>query len=343
MFSQFRHAVETFAPQPRRSTDDGGHIDGRASPHSRSQSTDVSSTSPTQLAESPLSALRKSFSPQSPTVPNSPQKPRPYKSTLEERLRAAAAFSIGEASNSTTPQASARVSPTPTASIKDIPLSPSSTPLPESPIITPSHDPLGVAPLSQEPSKLKASLSSESDSAFDEPREESVKIEESMAEANTEANAAGGKEDVEIAAEQSKAAAMRESVTEEAIVEEVAVPETTEETSSLAQIQEDHSTSTTTTEESPSPTPVTTIEEESSSVGEKAQASEDPSASITTTLDIPSPASITTTEEPCLKEQVQEVSATSTTTTTTVEELQERLKLVEQRFTGMWYDICMLS
>ncbi|KIK71077.1 hypothetical protein GYMLUDRAFT_33203 [Collybiopsis luxurians FD-317 M1] len=151
MFSQFRHAVETFAPQPRRSTDNSAQNDGRSSPHSRAQSVDATSPTAAQLAENALSNLRKSFSPQPSGAPNSPQKspptPRPHKSTLEERLRAAA-FTIGEVSSSTTPQQSSRASPAPLVSIRDHPLSPASTPLPDSPVVVPSlsQDPLGVLP-----------------------------------------------------------------------------------------------------------------------------------------------------------------------------------------------------
>ncbi|KAJ3895013.1 hypothetical protein GG344DRAFT_39792 [Lentinula edodes] len=164
MFSQFRHAVETLAPHPRISTDESPHSDGdSSSSNPRSQSIDL--TSPTQLAEnalSSLSSLRKSFSPTLPGTPSPPNAkspstprpstPRPYKSTLEERLRAATAFTIGEASNSTTPQPSARASPAPSIAPPDQPLSPVSplsTPLPDSPISSqpstesePPQDPL---------------------------------------------------------------------------------------------------------------------------------------------------------------------------------------------------------
>ncbi|KAJ3844876.1 hypothetical protein F5878DRAFT_21405 [Lentinula raphanica] len=163
MFSQFRHAVETFAPLPRNSSEEAGHNDGGStSPHLRSQSGDF--TSPTHLAENALSSLsnlRKSFSPTLPGSPSSPSQkspatprpstPRPYKSTLEERLRAATTFTIGEASNSTTPQPSARASPAPSILQKDQPLSPSSTPLPDSPISSLSSNPSTSDPLCNPP------------------------------------------------------------------------------------------------------------------------------------------------------------------------------------------------
>ncbi|KAJ3849834.1 hypothetical protein EV368DRAFT_46521 [Lentinula lateritia] len=174
MFSQFRHAVETLAPHPRISTDESPPSDGD-SPSSNARSQSIDLTSPTQLAEnalSSLSSLRKSFSPTLPGTPSPtnakspstprPSTPRPYKSTLEERLRAATAFTIGEASNSTTPQPSARASPTPSIAPRDqplLPVSPLSTPLPESPISSqpstesePLQDPLGNLSLDDNPS-----------------------------------------------------------------------------------------------------------------------------------------------------------------------------------------------
>ncbi|KAF5390176.1 hypothetical protein D9757_002861 [Collybiopsis confluens] len=151
MFTQFRNAVETFAPQPRRSIDSARN-ERPASPHS---ATEATSPTATQLAESALSNLRKSFA----TPPISPHKSRPHKSTLEERLRAAA-FTIGDVSGSTTPQPSARASPTPLP-VKDHPLSPSSTPLPESPAIS-SQDPLGVLPVDAETRDVTESSSERS-------------------------------------------------------------------------------------------------------------------------------------------------------------------------------------
>ncbi|KAJ3985680.1 hypothetical protein F5890DRAFT_1118841 [Lentinula detonsa] len=181
MFSQFRHAVETLAPHPKHSADDAGHTDDdSSSPHPRSQSGDF--TSPTQLAEnalSSLSSLRKSFSPTLPGAPSSPSQnspptprtstPRPYKSTLEERLRAAAAFTIGEASNSTTPQPSARASPAPSVILKDQPLSPSSTPLPESPILSQSPTLSSSNPLTSFPVDTSALSSLDTSDDVKEP------------------------------------------------------------------------------------------------------------------------------------------------------------------------------
>ncbi|KAG7450442.1 uncharacterized protein BT62DRAFT_512469 [Guyanagaster necrorhizus] len=147
MFSQLRHAVETFAPQPRRSLDGDGSGQ-QHEPHSRSASLDLAgrSTSPlssSQLAESALSNLRKSFAPPRSASPStSPRSPTSNvardhlpKSSLEERLRAS--FTIGDVSNGPTPDVSARASPAPQAPAMEHPLSPSSTPLPDSPPLPP--------------------------------------------------------------------------------------------------------------------------------------------------------------------------------------------------------------
>ncbi|KAJ6575196.1 hypothetical protein B0H19DRAFT_1208639 [Mycena capillaripes] len=130
-------------------------IDGHASPSSTGQ-----------LAESALSNLRKSLASQRPASPRpaspspsqkSPPPPRAHKLTLEDRLKAAAAFTIGDTSSETTPAASSRVSPVPPPVDKPSdapekptdmpetaaepepthPLSPSSTPLPESRVSSP--------------------------------------------------------------------------------------------------------------------------------------------------------------------------------------------------------------
>ncbi|KAK0506158.1 hypothetical protein EDD18DRAFT_19988 [Armillaria luteobubalina] len=147
MFSQLRHAVETFAPQPRRSLD----IDASGAPHephTRSASLDLAgpSTSPlssSQLAESALSNLRKSLtSPRSASPGTSARSPSSgvardplQKSSLEERLRAS--FTIGDVSNGPTPDVSARASPAPRAPTVEHPLSPSTIPLPDSPSLPP--------------------------------------------------------------------------------------------------------------------------------------------------------------------------------------------------------------
>lgn len=132
MFSQFRQAVEGLAqPPPRRSQDlstsnDGGAVhrpftaQRPASPLSRSSSPAPSFTSKSNITPDP--GLRKS--------------------TLEERLRAS--FTVGEASNTTTPTVSSRASPSPApnaALVTQHPLSPTWIPLPASPALSAAASP----------------------------------------------------------------------------------------------------------------------------------------------------------------------------------------------------------
>ena len=141
MFSQLRQAVESLAPQPRRGSVDAPESDPQGA-------RPPSSLSSTQLTDAALSNLRKSLASQRPGSPRprspGPQslprstgspdsEPRPPKSNIEERLRAK--FAIGEASNVTTPNISGRVSPIYVGPPQQQhPLSPSSIPLPQSPV-----------------------------------------------------------------------------------------------------------------------------------------------------------------------------------------------------------------
>ncbi|KAJ3737155.1 hypothetical protein DFJ43DRAFT_1049484 [Lentinula guzmanii] len=285
MFSQFRHAVETLAPHPKHSADDAGHTDDdSSSPHPRSQSGDF--TSPTQLAEnalSSLSSLRKSFSPTLPGAPSSPSQnspptprtstPRPYKSTLEERLRAAAAFTIGEASNSTTPQPSARASPAPSVILKDQPLSPSSTPLPESPILSQSPTLSSSNTLTSFPVDISALSSLDSSNDAEEPVNSTV----------------------------------------------VSDPQAVEERSPLEILGNVNDTG----------------EGHASSAKESIErTAEGPGEDVNTAL-VESGASEDTTKEPADEEALQIPPEQVSESHSLVEELQERLKLVEQRFTDV--------
>lgn len=178
MFSQLRHAVETFAPQPRRSIDEtspGEHSDS----HARSPSTD--STRPTspltsaQLAESALSSLRKSFVPQRPDSPgHTPRRAsRDAHLSLEDRLRAS--FTIGEASTGTTPDASSRTSPAP-APTDDHPLSPSAIPLPQSPP-PPESTPDAVHPLASSLPPIPESVPVIEEPAVASPAVETLEVQ----------------------------------------------------------------------------------------------------------------------------------------------------------------------
>ncbi|KII93210.1 hypothetical protein PLICRDRAFT_35393 [Plicaturopsis crispa FD-325 SS-3] len=150
MFSQFRHAVESFAPPvlPRRESQD-------ASDQRPSRSNSPASSDPAIANLRKSLAAQRSGSPSSASAQRSnsvpgQQEPRVYKSNLEERLRAK--FAIGEASGSSTPAASGRTSPAPapTGGSAQHPLSPSSTPLPDSPAGTPAP-PADAAPATDEP------------------------------------------------------------------------------------------------------------------------------------------------------------------------------------------------
>ncbi|EPQ61437.1 hypothetical protein GLOTRDRAFT_102471 [Gloeophyllum trabeum ATCC 11539] len=135
MFSQFRQAVETFAPVRRPSqdlTDDE---------RQRSRSLDLRQALPLpsgQLAESALENIRKSLTSQraGPTATSPPPGTSPRRRpNLEERLKAT--FTIGEASNDPSPSAGSRAStPVP---VSKHPLSPGSTPLPASPPLSPRN------------------------------------------------------------------------------------------------------------------------------------------------------------------------------------------------------------
>ncbi|KAJ3879049.1 hypothetical protein F5051DRAFT_439080 [Lentinula edodes] len=309
MFSQFRHAVETLAPHPRISTDESPHSDGdSSSSNPRSQSIDL--TSPTQLAEnalSSLSSLRKSFSPTLPGTPSPPNAkspstprpstPRPYKSTLEERLRAATAFTIGEASNSTTPQPSARASPAPSIAPRDQPLSPVSplsTPLPDSPI---SSQPSTESEPSQDP-LVNHSLDVNPSGRVESPTDATVSVDPTVGNSETSEKRShpGPAPDV-IGTTIEISSNTKEHV--DGIVEGIVQDEV------IAPIELNASKDTKEAADTEA------AEEPPISLINKVQALDSDSSSSTSVTLVPS------------------------STTTTVEELQERLKLVEQRFTDV--------
>lgn len=141
MFSGFRSLVEELAgPEPRRVPQESSTTDRAVSRSGSLDSAGTQTLSSSQLADSALSNLRKSLAIQrsgSPSRSKSPEQGAVLpKSNLEERLRAK--FAIGDASNGTTPSASARASPAPPAAAIDHPLSPRLTPLPESPLQSPA-------------------------------------------------------------------------------------------------------------------------------------------------------------------------------------------------------------
>ncbi|KDQ63671.1 hypothetical protein JAAARDRAFT_29700 [Jaapia argillacea MUCL 33604] len=141
MFSQFRHAVESLAQQPRRSSQDVSPEES----HQRSPSADAGQRQsfpfPAPLAETAFQNLRKTLVTQRSSSPgplSSPSTGPSRRPNLEERLRAT--FTIGNASANTTPDLSARASPNPdsAAPAGREHMSPTSTPLPMSPVLGPT-------------------------------------------------------------------------------------------------------------------------------------------------------------------------------------------------------------
>ena len=144
MFSQFRNAVEHLAVQPmRRSTSQDSDTTDTMS---RTNSGEGGPPSSTHLADSALSNIRKSLQTQPPSSParagtagtanGGVYDPNKSRSRLEERLRASLSFGIGEVSGPST-EINTPVStnaPTPLPGTDATPLSPTHTPLPESPI-----------------------------------------------------------------------------------------------------------------------------------------------------------------------------------------------------------------
>lgn len=158
MFSQLRSAVEQLAQQPIRVLDGDSELPPRQSLDMQATKS-ASPLSSSQLAESALSSLRKSFVSQRPgssidpiRTSSSPSQGAPRKSNLEERLRRAT-FAVGETSggpgtSTPTPKHSSRIaSPSPMSRnpLKRVEGSPCSTPLPASPVVLPAtenHDQL---------------------------------------------------------------------------------------------------------------------------------------------------------------------------------------------------------
>ncbi|CDO76644.1 hypothetical protein BN946_scf184868.g58 [Trametes cinnabarina] len=177
MFNQLLHAVESLAQPPRASQDSSAPAEEAPARPSLDSLGNIrtSLSSSSHLAESALSTLKKTLVAQRPASPANAQspnqspgpsatsspKPRPAtRTTLEDRLRAKLAK--GDASIAASPSGSSRASPTPTSSTDhplapssrrssnaDVPvvkgppnpLSPASTPLPDSPMVSPSIEP----------------------------------------------------------------------------------------------------------------------------------------------------------------------------------------------------------
>jgi hypothetical protein len=156
MFTQFRNVVEHLAQETTRALENASLPENQTEAHSRSQPLEtaaqrsVSAPSSGQLADSALSSLRKSLASQRAGTSSSttrsgspaPTEKRLPKSNLEERLRRATTGIVeplgSSTSNRSPPNRSSTASP---SSISKNPVnrhqkSPSSTPLPGSPAVT---------------------------------------------------------------------------------------------------------------------------------------------------------------------------------------------------------------
>ncbi|KAF9785533.1 hypothetical protein BJ322DRAFT_1006501 [Thelephora terrestris] len=167
MFSQFRNAVEHLAVQPMRRS--SSQDSDTSNIMSRTNSGEGGLPPSVQLADSALSSIRRSLQAQRPSSParnntNSPavggvHDPNKPRSRLEERLRASLSFGIGEVSGPST-EVNTPIStqaPTPLPGIDTAPLSPTQTPLPDSPIDSPSAE-SGTAQMPLPPSPPPTSL-----------------------------------------------------------------------------------------------------------------------------------------------------------------------------------------
>ena len=151
MFSQFRNAVEHLAAQPIRRSISQDSDASNPNVMSRTNS-EGGIPSSSHLADSALSSIRKSLQAQRSSSPahtgangngglHDFNRPR---SRLEERLRASLSFGIGEASTEVSTNATntpiSTKAPTPLPEHDTTPLSPTQTPLPDSPISLPTAE-----------------------------------------------------------------------------------------------------------------------------------------------------------------------------------------------------------
>ncbi|KAL0072039.1 hypothetical protein AAF712_000962 [Marasmius tenuissimus] len=291
MFSQFRQAVEGFAPQPRQSHDGDGN------------SGDASSG---QSAENSLTNLRKSLASQRSGSPTPKSSTSTKKFTLEERLRGAVSKTNHDSSGRASPSPSPSVS---SSVVKEHPLSPTSAPLPESrPTSPPTAE--AQAPL------LAELLSKDSENISSSVTEESPKPVETQ-----DVPIPPNPTETEPIPDPPLDTTVKEApavVTDDSTIQSLPEQETSTSNSSEAgqnEVDTGESTNepTTTVEDDRESTdkPTTTVEDEKTPA-------EEPPLSPTAPADV---------------EAVHERQPSpSSTTSPTVEELQERLQLVERRF-----------
>ena len=151
MFNQFRNVVEHLAQETTRALENATQAESQSEAHSRSQHLETavqrsaSGSSSAQLADSALSSLRKSLVSQraGTSSPRSgspaPTERRLPKSNLEERLRRATTGIVEPSTPNRSPpnrSSTASPSPIPKNPVNRHKKSPSSTPLPASPALT---------------------------------------------------------------------------------------------------------------------------------------------------------------------------------------------------------------
>ncbi|KAI0704949.1 hypothetical protein BC835DRAFT_1403872 [Cytidiella melzeri] len=195
MFSQWRHAVENLTQHSPKPSQDA-LVDDAAALGLAESLTGSAASSSSQLAEAAMSNLRKSLGPQRSASPSTKESnsdptsvaPAPRsRTTLEDRLRAKL-FVLGEASAGSTPNQSVKGSPSmtpvqllpePTTNPATDPLSPKSTPLPDSPILEASVSlPAPLSAITAHPlSPAIEDDSATTDTALEEEPSESTEAE----------------------------------------------------------------------------------------------------------------------------------------------------------------------
>jgi hypothetical protein len=380
MFSQWRHAVENLTQHSPKPSQDG--MEDNSTRGSTDSNVATPSSSSSQLADSALSNLRKSLAQQRPASPSikksastdsTTQAVSPAsrsRTTLEDRLRAK--FAAGEGSAGSTPSTSTKNSPSstpvqvvdhplspappqtePTNTAHSVPLSPKSTPLPDSPTIEPSViAPIPLSAIVAEPLSSTVEDESTVTDAANEGSKDEVILEGAEGETTKENNGAEN--------EEQRAAGGQDDTAKEATPER--------STSALPQVQEPHtdnktsnfvSESTLYDAEAEDVVPgsvaaeVVETTESGNTSGSPIQAktdivdNQDNVAGINDLEELPEAKpvaeAVAASERPA-DTNSSEGDIVASSAEVDVEALQKRLKLVEQRFTGtfspnIWYDM----
>jgi len=347
MFSQFRNAIEQLAQPVHDGAGSSSNDTNGTEAISRSQSLDMKSSA--QLADSAISSLRKSFvtsSRSSGTVPTQQSSPNPVpggrKSTLEERLRRAALTAADGSGASPISRTNSRGSPAPT-NRKPLTrtMSPASTPLPGSPVVKPVAEP-------------KISLDTPSDLALADADPLGVAVTKSV-----ESTPAQAKSPPPTTPpppenpEQTQSQTLEKSpiVPESVVVEDIAPPATSDPTEEVAAVEEkeppaDEAVKTEDTAGFETPKVVkqealpakdeTDDEEEEEEEEDKNEEDEDAEKSLGEEVEEKAEEIKDTPEESETIERTTELTVADAQPSSSpqLEDVQERLKQVEQRFAG---------